>query len=104
MSVSEEQERVLGPKDRLSSLNGEGTRSEALAWLADQLRWEQRLARLEQGAPVAHLVVNPPARVQSPDAAQAVQLGPPRRTFSPPCTPGTPGGPPPPRRGFPASV
>jgi len=69
MSVSQEQPRVPGPTDRLSALDGEGTRSEALAWLADQLLWEQRLARLEQGAPVERLVVNPPARLQSPDAA-----------------------------------
>ena len=55
---------------RLSSLSGEATRSEALAWLAGRLRWEDELDRLEQPAP-AERPAQPArwARAQAPDAA-----------------------------------
>jgi hypothetical protein len=71
MTVSQERERVRTVAGHLSSLRGEGTRSEALAWLAGRLRWEEELARMEQPAPVERRAADPgvPARAQSPDAA-----------------------------------
>ena len=66
MTVSEERVRVPAAPGRLSSVNGEGMRSEALAWLVGRLQWEEDLARLEQPAPAEPAL---PARVHSPDAA-----------------------------------
>jgi hypothetical protein len=70
MTVSEERVRVARATGHLSSLNGEGTRSEALAWLAARLRWEDELARMEQPAPAERAgEAACPAAAQAPDAA-----------------------------------
>jgi hypothetical protein len=70
VTVSEERVRVPKTTGHLSSLSGEGTRSEALAWLAGRLRWEDELARLEQPAPAERPDQSAlSARAQAPDAA-----------------------------------
>jgi hypothetical protein len=61
---------MSGATGHLSSLNGEGMRSEALAWLAGRLRWERLLARLEHPAPAEGQPGDRESvREQSPDAA-----------------------------------
>jgi hypothetical protein len=50
MLVSQERQGVLPATARLTCVPGGSTRSEARAWLAGRLRWEERLAQLERDA------------------------------------------------------